>query len=619
MSLLLAVALAAAPAACKKNKKDPEVTWDETDRPSAVEQNKAAAGNLTAPAMFAQIPADTPYVFASFVPIPGAYWKRTCEEMCPPLQKMIASASAEASKGTSLQARLAAAVLGELNGNLSGDGLRRLGLSTDPRFAVYGLGPIPVIRIEVADPAALTATIGRIEQKAGMTLPTRSAGAQKYWYGGDSDSVVAAGLVGKELVITMGPPRAVDRAVAFLFGGEKLPGPTMADGAELRKLAATYGFAGYGLGYVDFKRLAAAWRGDGLHGEMWKLARDDGGATGKDAGAAADRIAPPPPPSPGAPAVPPAMPMRPPDPPPVDAGVPVVPPDAGAMIAVSPDAGAPPPPTDPAACNAAIDKITARFPRAVLGYDEISDKRASFSATIETDAATAKQLASMETRSPGVTSRLPDQPLFAFGGAVDVKAGRAFVADLQAMVKATRKACGKPVDDDDGGGLGFDMPGGLSPDAIRGAVFVLQGGELTGDLPRALEGYAIVGVGDRAVLDQVGGLLEAVGIKDFKADGSFRTVKLPAMGVFSDLIKRPLKIAGRDDALVVAAGDRARATAEKAMAQTGGRSPLFMIAYDVGRAVNPMMVKGQLVGGAVQGLGGALSEEFVYDATGEPL
>jgi CO/xanthine dehydrogenase Mo-binding subunit len=45
----------------------------------------------------------------------------------------------------------------------------------------------------------------------------------------------------------------------------------------------------------------------------------------------------------------------------------------------------------------------------------------------------------------------------------------------------------------------------------------------------------------------------------------------------------------------------------------------FMVAYDVGRAVNPMMVKGQLVGGAAQGLGGALSEEFVYDETGEPL
>jgi carbon-monoxide dehydrogenase large subunit len=45
----------------------------------------------------------------------------------------------------------------------------------------------------------------------------------------------------------------------------------------------------------------------------------------------------------------------------------------------------------------------------------------------------------------------------------------------------------------------------------------------------------------------------------------------------------------------------------------------FMVAYDVGRAVNPLLIEGQLVGGAIQGLGGALLEEFTYDPTGEPL
>jgi carbon-monoxide dehydrogenase large subunit len=45
----------------------------------------------------------------------------------------------------------------------------------------------------------------------------------------------------------------------------------------------------------------------------------------------------------------------------------------------------------------------------------------------------------------------------------------------------------------------------------------------------------------------------------------------------------------------------------------------FMVAYDVGRAVNPMLIEGQLVGGCAQGLGGALSEEFRYDGNGEPL
>jgi carbon-monoxide dehydrogenase large subunit/6-hydroxypseudooxynicotine dehydrogenase subunit gamma len=45
----------------------------------------------------------------------------------------------------------------------------------------------------------------------------------------------------------------------------------------------------------------------------------------------------------------------------------------------------------------------------------------------------------------------------------------------------------------------------------------------------------------------------------------------------------------------------------------------YLVAYDVGRAVNPMLVEGQIAGGFAQGLGGALLEEFVYDERGEPL
>ncbi len=45
----------------------------------------------------------------------------------------------------------------------------------------------------------------------------------------------------------------------------------------------------------------------------------------------------------------------------------------------------------------------------------------------------------------------------------------------------------------------------------------------------------------------------------------------------------------------------------------------YVIAYDVGRAVNPRLVEGQIAGGFAQGVGGALLEEFLYDEAGEPL
>jgi len=45
----------------------------------------------------------------------------------------------------------------------------------------------------------------------------------------------------------------------------------------------------------------------------------------------------------------------------------------------------------------------------------------------------------------------------------------------------------------------------------------------------------------------------------------------------------------------------------------------YFVAYDIGKAVNPMLVEGQIAGGVAQGLGGALYEEFLYDPRGEPI
>ena len=45
----------------------------------------------------------------------------------------------------------------------------------------------------------------------------------------------------------------------------------------------------------------------------------------------------------------------------------------------------------------------------------------------------------------------------------------------------------------------------------------------------------------------------------------------------------------------------------------------YVVAHDCGVVINPMLVEGQIVGGSVQGLGGALLEEFAYDKEGQLL
>jgi carbon-monoxide dehydrogenase large subunit len=45
----------------------------------------------------------------------------------------------------------------------------------------------------------------------------------------------------------------------------------------------------------------------------------------------------------------------------------------------------------------------------------------------------------------------------------------------------------------------------------------------------------------------------------------------------------------------------------------------YIVSEDCGPMINPNVVEGQIAGGTVQGIGGALLEHFVYDEDGNPL
>jgi carbon-monoxide dehydrogenase large subunit len=54
--------------------------------------------------------------------------------------------------------------------------------------------------------------------------------------------------------------------------------------------------------------------------------------------------------------------------------------------------------------------------------------------------------------------------------------------------------------------------------------------------------------------------------------------------------------------------------------RTGVVTPLrYHVVHDSGTLINPLLVDGQVQGGVVQGLGGTLLEELLYDETGQPL
>jgi hypothetical protein len=232
----------------------------------------ATGAAVQAPAFMELISADTPYVFASSQAMPAAtmdkffgafepFFKKGEEE----LAKVLAKPASE-----DPQEKIGRALAEELKGNLNKAGFAKFGISTTPRFAIYGVGVLPVIRLELADAKALKALIGRVETKSGQKAPTAKLGEQEYWKISDDGMTGAIAIIGNELVMTFGPDAAQAKLLPAAFGQTK-PAKSLASAGTLNAVNKKYGFMGYGTGVVDLNLIAAIVMGDatGLNKEMW--------------------------------------------------------------------------------------------------------------------------------------------------------------------------------------------------------------------------------------------------------------------------------------------------------------------------------------------------------------
>ncbi len=223
------------------------------NEPGKAADNKAAAAKLTAPALFAHIPADTPYVFASFDPLPVAYWDAVGGAVKPELEKLLDQMLQMPANEPG--EKFALGLMRELRGNLSAAGLRKsFGISADKRWAFYGVGIVPVFRLELADAKALSGTIDRLSKESGFTLPTATASGKSYYRFEDGNVLVVGAVLDDQVVVSGGPKPLVEQALPFILGAQK-PQPSMADGGALKEVTARHGFASYGSGYVDAAKL----------------------------------------------------------------------------------------------------------------------------------------------------------------------------------------------------------------------------------------------------------------------------------------------------------------------------------------------------------------------------
>ncbi len=213
-------------------------------------------------APLAYVPADTPYAYANIEPTPPAIydaWSQRMKGYWPTLmqmyQGMLAQASAAKSDPDSARAiKIASAILDEFNTDDPIARARAIGFKPDARFALYGLGMVPVIRVELGDPAALKAEIAKIETKVGEKIPVATVGNQEYWHIGDDKAMGVAAIEGKQLVLSILPTAADDALKQAILGLTK-PAQTLAAAGTLQATAKLYGYSNYGIGFVDFVRL----------------------------------------------------------------------------------------------------------------------------------------------------------------------------------------------------------------------------------------------------------------------------------------------------------------------------------------------------------------------------
>jgi hypothetical protein len=234
-------------AGCKKSAdKTPEAP---TGGPAA----PAFPAAKPAPPFMAYVPADTPYVFASLEPIPRSYWTKLGAAFGPDADALLDKALAE--PASTPAEKFGQALVRELKGNLNEAGIKKLfGIDSSARGAFYGLGLVPaVVRWELADPAALPATVERLAKESGLELPRQTHQGKDYYRFGDADVSVVGAVADGQLVVAIGPTATIEKALPHVLGLEK-PAKNMSDGGRLKEVIAAHGYGPWA-GFVDSKRV----------------------------------------------------------------------------------------------------------------------------------------------------------------------------------------------------------------------------------------------------------------------------------------------------------------------------------------------------------------------------
>ena len=205
-------------------------------------------------------PADTPYLFANFESTPQDVrqaWNPTSDGSIQASLEQLGRYADKMDQHDPNVAKVVDAIEAELADAHSAQQFAdTVGLSQSALFAFYGVGDVPVARVQLASPDKFNAFWARVEKRAGITTPTGTVGKQGYWIIGGANAKVhlLIAIEGDQLVATIAPASASEAMLGQLLGTSK---PASNASGRLAGIDSRHGYGDYGSGYVDLPKLFA--------------------------------------------------------------------------------------------------------------------------------------------------------------------------------------------------------------------------------------------------------------------------------------------------------------------------------------------------------------------------
>ncbi|CAN0536374.1 unnamed protein product [Ectocarpus sp. 12 AP-2014] len=230
------------------------------NEPTAAVTQQEAPKNITAP-MLKYIPADSPYIMASRETLPEQEAFELYQRMQPKggfesnlneLRAMLPDIDDDVLYSL---ITLLIAMIEELEGIETLDDVHALGLTMGPQVAFYGLGLMPVLRMELYDEDAFHDTLQRILTKADISLNTATTDGNEYWVITQDGPIKAImTIIDQQLLMSVVPQDASDELLAHVLGSS-LPDSNIGDTDALAELEQRHGFTPYGTGQLYSSRL----------------------------------------------------------------------------------------------------------------------------------------------------------------------------------------------------------------------------------------------------------------------------------------------------------------------------------------------------------------------------